>query len=74
MENIIGILLYDSFIELPGSNYTFGEKGRVLLGSPGGTGMVSLNWVVYIVCNTLHCFQYNVSGLCRCEPSNINVW
>ena len=26
MEDIIGILLYDSFIELPGSNQTFEEK------------------------------------------------
>ena len=26
MEHIIGILLYNSFIELPGSNQTFGEK------------------------------------------------
>ena len=26
MEDIIGILLYNSFIELSGSNQTFGEK------------------------------------------------
>ena len=26
MEYIIGILLYNSFIELPGSNQTFGQK------------------------------------------------
>ena len=26
MEDIIGILLYNSFIELPGSNQTFKEK------------------------------------------------
>ena len=26
MEDIIGILLYNSFIELPGLNQTFGEK------------------------------------------------
>ena len=26
MEDIIGILFYDSFIELPGSKQTFGEK------------------------------------------------
>ena len=26
MEDIIGILLYDNFIELPGSKQTFGEK------------------------------------------------
>ena len=26
MEDIIGILLHNSFIELPGSNQTFGEK------------------------------------------------
>ena len=26
MEDIIGILLYNSFIELPGSNQTFEEK------------------------------------------------
>ena len=26
MENIIGILFHDSFIELAGSNQTFGEK------------------------------------------------
>ena len=26
MEDIIGILFYDSFIELPGLNQTFGEK------------------------------------------------
>ena len=26
MEHIIGILFYDSFIELPGSNQTFGKK------------------------------------------------
>ena len=26
MDDIISILLYDSFIELPGSNHTFGEK------------------------------------------------
>ena len=26
MEDIIGILFYDSFIELPGSNQTFGEN------------------------------------------------
>ena len=25
MEDVIGILLYNSFIELPGSNQTFGE-------------------------------------------------
>ena len=26
MEDIIGILLYDNFTELSGSNQTFGEK------------------------------------------------
>ena len=26
MENIIGILRYNSFVELPGSNQTFEEK------------------------------------------------
>ena len=26
MKDIIGILLYDNFIELPGSNQTFEEK------------------------------------------------
>ena len=26
MEDIIGILLYNSFIELPGSNLRFGKK------------------------------------------------
>ena len=26
MEHIIGILLYNSFVELPGSNQTFEEK------------------------------------------------
>ena len=26
MEHIIGVLLYNSFIELPGSNQTFEEK------------------------------------------------
>ena len=32
MEDIIGILLYNGFIELPGSNQTFEEKqGHFLL-------------------------------------------
>ena len=26
MEDVVGILLYNSFIELPGSNQTFGEN------------------------------------------------
>ena len=34
MENIIGILLYNSFIELPGSNQTIGESEDTL-NSPG---------------------------------------
>ena len=29
MEHIIGILFYDSFIELPGPYQTFGEKQRL---------------------------------------------
>ena len=44
-------------------------KGQALLRSPRGRnasrdGLVKLGWV--------HCFQYNVCGLCRCEPSNQN--
>ena len=31
MEDIIGILLYNSFIELQGSNQTFGEKQGLFL-------------------------------------------
>ena len=31
MEDIIGILLYNSFTELPGSNQTFGEKQGLFL-------------------------------------------
>ena len=31
MADIIGILLYNSFIKLPGSNQTFGGKARTLL-------------------------------------------
>ena len=31
MEHIIGILLYNSFIKLPGSNQTFLEKQGILL-------------------------------------------
>ena len=34
MEDIIGILLYNSSTELPGSNHTFGEK----------QGLFSLLW------------------------------
>ena len=34
MEDIIGVLLYDSFIELPGSNQTFGKE-QGLFDSPG---------------------------------------
>ena len=35
MEDIIGILLYNSFIELPEANQTFGENQRLfyLLGT-----------------------------------------
>ena len=31
MEDIIGILLYDSFIEIPGSHQTFGENQGLFL-------------------------------------------
>ena len=34
MEHIIGILFYNIFIELPGSNQTFGEK-QGTFNSPG---------------------------------------
>ena len=30
MQNIIVILIYDSFVELPASNQTFGEKQGLL--------------------------------------------
>ena len=39
MEHIIGILLYNSFVELPGSNQTFEEKqGHYKLPRAGQTG------------------------------------
>ena len=31
--------------------------------------LVKLGWV-HCLQYTLNCFQYNVCGLCRCEPSN----
>ena len=48
--------------------------GQALLRSPTGRnasrdGLVKLGWV-HCLQYTLNCFQYNVCGLCRCEPSN----
>ena len=48
--------------------------GQALLRSPRGRnasrdGLVKLGWV-HCLQYTLNCFQYNVCGLCRCEPSN----
>ena len=48
--------------------------GQALLRSPRGrkasrNGLVKLGWV-HCLQYTLNCFQYNVCGLCRCEPSN----
>ena len=48
--------------------------GQALLRSPRGRnasrdGLVKLSWV-HCLQYTLNCFQYNVCGLCRCEPSN----
>ena len=48
--------------------------GRALLRSPRGRnasrdGLVKLGWV-HCLQYTLNCFQYNVCGLCRSEPSN----
>ena len=47
--------------------------GQALLRSPRGRnasrdGLVKLGWV-HCLQYTLNCFQYNVCGLCRCEPS-----
>ena len=48
--------------------------GQALLRSPIGRnasrdGLVKLG-SVHCLQYTLNCFQYNVCGLCRCEPSN----
>ena len=48
--------------------------GQALLRSPRGRnasrdGLVKSGWV-HCLQYTLNCFQYNVCGLCRCEPSN----
>ena len=48
--------------------------GQALLRSPRGRnaskdGLVKLGWV-HCLQYTLNCFQFNVCGLCRCEPSN----
>ena len=48
--------------------------GQALLRSPRGRnasrdGLVKLGWV-HCLQYTVNCFQYNVCGLCRCEPSN----
>ena len=48
--------------------------GQALLRSPRGRnasrdGLVKLGWI-HCLQYTLNCFQYNVCGLCRCEPSN----
>ena len=48
--------------------------GQALLRSPRGRnasrdGLVKLGWV-HCLQYTLNCFQDNVCGLCRCEPSN----
>ena len=48
--------------------------GQALLRSPRGRNasrdsLVKLGWV-HCLQYTLNCFQYNVCGLCRCEPSN----
>ena len=48
--------------------------GQALLKSPRGRnasrdGLVKLVWV-HCLQYTLNCFQDNVCGLCRCEPSN----
>ena len=53
------------------------ETGQALLRSPRGRnasrdGLVKLGWVRCLQ-YTLNCFQYNVCGLCRCEPSNHQV-
>ena len=50
------------------------NTGQALLRSPRGRnasrdGLVKLGWV-HCLQYTLNCFQYNVCGLCRCEPSN----
>ena len=47
--------------------------GQALLRSPRGRnasrdGLVKLGWVHCL--QYVNCFQYNVCGLCRCEPSN----
>ena len=57
------------------ANEGFGlGTGQALLRSPRGRnasrdGLVKLGWV-HCLQYTLNCFQYNVCGLCRCEPSN----
>ena len=57
------------------ANERFGlGTGHALLRSPGGRnasrdGLVKLGWV-HCLQYTPNCFQYNVCGLCRCEPSN----
>ena len=48
--------------------------GQALLKSPrrrnaSRDGLVKLGWV-HCLQYTVNCFQYNVCGLCRCEPSN----
>ena len=48
--------------------------GQALLRNPRGRnasrdGLVKLGWV-HCLQYTLNCFQDNVCGLCRCEPSN----
>ena len=54
--------------------FSFPKPGQALLRSPRGQnasrdGLVKLGWV-HCLQYTLNCFQYNVCGLGRCEPSN----
>ena len=57
------------------ANEGFGwGTGQALLRSLRGRnasrdGLVKLGWV-HCLPYTLNCFQDNVCGLCRCEPSN----
>ena len=50
--------------------------GQAPLRSPRGRnasrdGLVKSGWVHCL--QYVNCFQYNVCGLCRCEPSNLNT-
>ena len=63
----------NNFMLLQMKGLVWGTR-QALLRSPRGQnasrdGLVKLGWV-HCLQYTLHRFQYNVCGLCRCEPSN----